>query len=64
MIPSPLKAANLKIAELTILLNEAKNLNKALFLDLETAGVAEETIRKYPVLAKKMDGVLKTGTDT
>ena len=54
---------DLRLSVLTLLLQEAWNLNKALFLDLKTAGVAEATIRKYPDLAKRMDGALKTGTE-
>lgn len=50
MIPSPLKAANLKIATLTILLQEARNgLNAA---------------AKFERLGMKINSGLKTGTDT
>jgi len=55
MIPSPLKAANLKIATLTILLQEARNALNAMFLLLEKSDKADEAFKKFGPLGKEIN---------
>ena len=63
MIPSPLKAANLKIATLTILLQEARNALNAAFLLLAKSDKKDEAFAKFERLGMKINSALKTGTD-
>ena len=64
MIPSPLKAANLEIATLTILLQEKDNLLTAAFRLLEKSDKADEAMEKFGHLEPLAKSALKTGTDT
>ena len=62
MIPSPLKATNLKIATLTILLQEKDNLLTAAFRLLAKSDKADEAMEKFGHLEPLAKSALKTGT--
>ena len=64
MIPSPLKAKNLEIATLTILLQECRNAMNAMFLLLAKSDKAAEAMEKFGHLEPLAKSALKTGTDT
>ena len=64
MIPSPMKAATLKIATLTILLQEKDNLLTAAFRLLAKSDKADEAMEKFGHLEPLTKSALKTGTDT
>lgn len=55
MILSPLKAANLKIANLTILLREARNALNDMFLLLAKSDKADEAFKKFGHLGKEIN---------
>ena len=63
MIPSPMKAATLKIATLTILLQEHRNAMTAMFLLLAKSDKADEAMAKFGHLEPLAKSALKTGTD-
>ena len=64
MIPSPMKAATLKIATLTILLQEKDNLLTAAFRLLAKSDKADEAMEKFGHLEPLAKSALKTGTNT
>ena len=63
MIPSPMKAATLKIATLTILLQEKDNLLTAAFRLLAKSNKADEAMEKFGHLETLTKSALKTGTE-
>ena len=63
MIPSPMKAATLKIATLTILLQEKDNLLTAAFRLLAKSDKADEAMEKFGHLEPLAKSALKTGTE-
>lgn len=63
MFIDPLKAATLKIATLTILLQEARNGLNTAFLLLAESNKADEAFAKFKRLGMKINSALKTGAD-
>ena len=64
MFRSPQIAANLKIATLTILLQECRNAMNAMFLLLAKSNKADEAMEKFGHVEPLAKSALKTGTDT
>ena len=53
---------DLQIAELTVLLREARNFCNALWLDCMTSDIAEETMRKYKGMGARLNKFTKNDT--